>query len=498
MSSRLNHHFFSPVLYLLILLPALLPGRASAGSLETIDNVQDLMTADAASNWESFRLTAGGAWTALVDKRTGRVGIAEGAGIPWIPGTGNELARADFPRIDLASMDGIARTLMPQVADLLGIDPAHLVINKGRSGQPADYLWFVDYDVVTAAGQPIEGARVVFRVNHGNLIQFGTENMPAPGDKHGDDLDRNDGTATEAGTFTSNGCGVGTWWKTMRAVDDDDGNLANGTPHGGALFAAFNHGIACATDAVTSGDFTISASPATLSVGKGKTGSSTISTTIPSGFNSPVIFSATGLPTGVTVSFSPAYIAAPGAGSSTATVSVAATTATGTYPITITGSTSTSGCGISRTTTAMLAVTEAPGFTIAASPAAISVRKGNAGTSTIATAISSGFNSPIAFWATGQPAGVTVSFSPAYIAAPGAGSSTATFSVATTTPTGTYPITVTGSTSTSGGGITRTTIVTLTVTEAPGFTIAATPAAISVRKGNAGTSTVITAIASGF
>ena len=35
----------------------------------------------------------------------------------------------------------------------------------------------------------------------------------------------------------------------MRAVDDDDGNLTNGTPHGGALFAAFNrHGIACTTD----------------------------------------------------------------------------------------------------------------------------------------------------------------------------------------------------------------------------------------------------------
>jgi fibronectin type 3 domain-containing protein len=35
----------------------------------------------------------------------------------------------------------------------------------------------------------------------------------------------------------------------MRAVDDDDGNLSNGTPHGGALFAAFNrHGIACTTD----------------------------------------------------------------------------------------------------------------------------------------------------------------------------------------------------------------------------------------------------------
>jgi PKD domain len=49
--------------------------------------------------------------------------------------------------------------------------------------------------------------------------------------------------------YTSHGCNVGSWWKTMRAVDDDDGNLANGTPHSAALFAAFNrHGIACASD----------------------------------------------------------------------------------------------------------------------------------------------------------------------------------------------------------------------------------------------------------
>ncbi|HXU31228.1 MAG TPA: hypothetical protein VN851_11670, partial [Thermoanaerobaculia bacterium] len=54
---------------------------------------------------------------------------------------------------------------------------------------------------------------------------------------------------TTGGTFTSDGCNVGSWWKTLRAVDDDDGNLANGTPHSCNLYAAFNrHGIACTTD----------------------------------------------------------------------------------------------------------------------------------------------------------------------------------------------------------------------------------------------------------
>ena len=44
----------------------------------------------------------------------------------------------------------------------------------------------------------------------------------------------------------SDSCAAGTWYQRMRNADDDDGNLANGTPHAAALFAAFDrHGIAC-------------------------------------------------------------------------------------------------------------------------------------------------------------------------------------------------------------------------------------------------------------
>ena len=55
---------------------------------------------------------------------------------------------------------------------------------------------------------------------------------------------------TASGTWTSNGCFNGSLWRTFRAVDDDDGNLNNGTPNGCHIYAAFNrHGIACTTDA---------------------------------------------------------------------------------------------------------------------------------------------------------------------------------------------------------------------------------------------------------
>ena len=77
-------------------------------------------------------------------------------------------------------MEAIARGYLPRVPVAPRRRPQELVLNRGPSGQPADHLWFVDFDVVRE-GLPIEGARVVFRVNNGNLIQFGTENLPAPG-----------------------------------------------------------------------------------------------------------------------------------------------------------------------------------------------------------------------------------------------------------------------------------------------------------------------------
>lgn len=45
---------------------------------------------------------------------------------------------------------------------------------------------------------------------------------------------------------TVNGCGATNWYTVYLSVDDDDGNLANGTPNGCRIWDAFNaHGIAC-------------------------------------------------------------------------------------------------------------------------------------------------------------------------------------------------------------------------------------------------------------
>jgi subtilase family serine protease len=242
----------------------------------------------------------------------------------------------------------------------------------------------------------------------------------------------------------------------------------------------------------TSANFTISASPTSVSVAQGSSGTSTITTTVSGGFSSSIGLSATGQPAGVTVAFSPASIAAPGAGTSTMTMTVASTTVAGTYSITVTGT----GGGLTETSTVSLTVTASPNFTISASPTSVSVAQGSSGTSTITTTVSGGFSASIGLSATGQPAGVTVAFGPASIAAPGAGTSTMTMTVASTTVAGTYSITVTG----TGGSLTHTSTVSLTVTAVslPDFTISASPSSRSVTQGAQTTYTVTTGAISGF
>ncbi|HEX4770402.1 MAG TPA: chitobiase/beta-hexosaminidase C-terminal domain-containing protein, partial [Bryobacteraceae bacterium] len=80
-------------------------------------------------------------------------------------------------------------------------------------------------------------------------------------------------------------------------------------------------------------DFSMSASPASLTVAAGSSGTTKISVVPVNGFNGSVALSASGLPSGVTASFSPTSTT----GSSTLTLTVAANTASGKSNITVSG-----------------------------------------------------------------------------------------------------------------------------------------------------------------
>jgi hypothetical protein len=210
-------------------------------------------------------------------------------------------------------------------------------------------------------------------------------------------------------------------------------------------------------------DFTIGASPTGVSVQQGAAGTSTITTAISGGFNTAVALSASGQPAGVTVSFSPTSIAAPGSGTSTMTMTVGAGAALGTTTITITAT----GGGKTHTATVDLTVVPPPDFSLSANPTSLTVGQGSSGPSTITSTIVGSFNAAVALSASGMPSGVTVAFVPSSIAAPGSGTSTMTVTAAANATLGNSTITITG----TGGGKTHTATVGLTVT-APSSTTA--------------------------
>lgn len=255
--------------------------------------------------------------------------------------------------------------------------------------------------------------------------------------------------------------GSATWTSSSPSIATiSSGGLTTGVAAGITTIKAASgsiYGTASLT-VTTAGTFSISASPASLSLSQGNHGTSTITTAISNGFNSSIALSASGVPSGTTVSFNPATIPAPGSGSSTMTITVGSSTPTGAYPITVTGN----GGGVQQSTTVTVTVTAPATFTIAASPAALSVVQGHIGTSTLTTTGLNGFNSSISLTASGTPTGATVSFNPNPIPAPGTGNSIMTITVGSTTPAGTYPIMVTA----NGGGTQQTVVVTLTVTTA--------------------------------
>ncbi len=82
-------------------------------------------------------------------------------------------------------------------------------------------------------------------------------------------------------------------------------------------------------------DFSIGASPGSLSVAQGAAGGSSIGTALVSGSAESIALSISGAPTGVTAGFNPTSVTT--GGSSSLTLTVGASVTPGTYPLTITG-----------------------------------------------------------------------------------------------------------------------------------------------------------------
>jgi hypothetical protein len=211
-------------------------------------------------------------------------------------------------------------------------------------------------------------------------------------------------------------------------------------------------------------NFSLSATAA--SVTPGGTGTSTITVTPTGGFTGTVTFAASGLPTGVTGSFSGDVV----------TFTASSTAATGSSTVTITGTSGT----LAHTATLTLTVNPTANFSLSATAA--SVTQGGTGTSTITVTPTAGFGGTVTFAVSGLPTGVTASFSGDIV----------TFTAPSTAATGPSTVTITG----TSGTLSHTATLTLTVNATANFSLSATAA--SVTPGGTGTSTITVTPTGGF
>jgi hypothetical protein len=258
---------------------------------------------------------------------------------------------------------------------------------------------------------------------------------------------------------SSNGCGATNGYMQWLAVDDDNGNLGDGTPHMTAIFNAFNrHGIACATPAPTNGG--CSAGPSAAPTGL---------TATPGNYQVGLSWNATGGATRYWV-----FRAEGHAGCDFGKTRIAEVTGTSytdtqvannrTYYYNVVAAGASSAC-FGRASTCVNATPNlptTPDFTVACSPASLTIQQGASATSNCTITSQNAFNSAVTLSCNGLPSGATCSFNPASPTPPAGGSvsSTATVSVSGSTSTGSFPFQVQGVSS----GLTRTFNMNLNVT----------------------------------
>ena len=203
-------------------------------------------------------------------------------------------------------------------------------------------------------------------------------------------------------------------------------------------------------NSASSGNFSLSASPASRTVTAGNSTSYTATVTPSGGFTGSVNLSVSGLPSGASATFSVNPIA--GSGNSTMSVTTSTSTPTGSYTLTITG-TSTSP-SLTHSTTVTLVVNS---FSVSASPSSQTVTRGNSTNYTVTVTPINGFSGTVTLRVRGLPLNSSATFNPSSVT--GQGTSTMTVSTNASTSTGTFTLRIRA----TNGSATHSTTVQLVV-----------------------------------
>ena len=220
--------------------------------------------------------------------------------------------------------------------------------------------------------------------------------------------------------------------------------------------------LALTVNSTATPNFSVAASPTSVTVTQGTSGTSTITITSTGGFNSATTLSASGLPSGVTATFSTNPVTPPANGSATSTLTLTASSSAtvGTATVTITG---TSG-STTHSTTIALTVNASSGtknFTLSLSPSSFTIDDNGSVSTTLTVTSVNGFHSAVTLSVNEFPTDVSATASSNPVTPPANGSVKVTlvWSASRRAPTGTSTIELIG----TSGSLTNQTPVTITV-----------------------------------
>jgi hypothetical protein len=122
-------------------------------------------------------------WEVRWDVRSGRPHLVQGRGVPLVPGRGNSLTSADvaLPRgraLEIADLEPLVRAFLRRFPEMFRLNGSELVLDRGASAIVAGGSDVASIELRQVVnGVPVERAGVFFRLNSGNIVQFGTKRL---------------------------------------------------------------------------------------------------------------------------------------------------------------------------------------------------------------------------------------------------------------------------------------------------------------------------------
>jgi hypothetical protein len=133
------------------------------------------------ASMQGFFARSSSEWEVRWDSRGNVPNLVQGVGVPILPGRGNKLTNADLGlkgAAQLADVEKLVRGFIAQYPEMFGAPASDLRLDAKSSANVGTdrQVWLIELQQ-TYRGVPVEGANVFFRINNGNIVQFGNEKV---------------------------------------------------------------------------------------------------------------------------------------------------------------------------------------------------------------------------------------------------------------------------------------------------------------------------------